>query len=78
MSVKSGSSKETMDTASNRSEADSEEAEADDERYFVLREVPHTETETTCKLCFRPAQVTRNIGRLARHKDMYCRVQTAP
>ena len=52
MSVKSGSSKETLDTASNRSEADSEEAEADDERYFVLREVPHTETETTCKLCF--------------------------
>ena len=58
MSVKSGSSKETLDTASNRSVADSEEAEADDERYFVLREVPHTETETTCKLCFRPAQVT--------------------
>ena len=61
MSVKSGSSKETLDTASNRSEADSEEAEADDERYFVLREVPHTETETTCKLCFRPAQVTHII-----------------
>ena len=60
MSVKSGSTKETFDTSSAKSEVDSEEAEADDERNFVLREVPHTETETTCKLCFRPAQVTRN------------------
>ena len=60
MSVKSGSTKETFDTSSAKSELDSEEAEADDERNFVLREVPHTETETTCKLCFRPAQVTRN------------------
>ena len=60
MSVKSGSTKETFDTSSAKSEVDSEEAEADDERNFVLREVPHTETETTCKLCFRPAQVTRD------------------
>ena len=60
MSVKSGSTKETFDTSSAKFEVDSEEAEADDERNFVLREVPHTETETTCKLCFRPAQVTRN------------------
>ena len=64
MSVKSGSTKETFDTSSAKSELDSEEAEAeaeaDDERNFVLREVPHTETETTCKLCFRPAQVTRD------------------
>ena len=60
MSVKSGSTKETFDTSSAKSEVDSEEAEADDERNFVLCEVPHTETETTCKLCFRPAQVTRN------------------
>ena len=50
MSVKSGP-KETLDTDSR-----SEEAGAYDERNFVLREVPHTETQTTCKLCFRPAQ----------------------
>ena len=52
MSAKAGS---TLDT---RSEAESEETEADEELNFVLREVPHTETQTTCKLCFRPAQVT--------------------
>ena len=52
MSVKAGSALDT------RSEAESEEAEADEELNFVLREVPHTETQTTCKLCFRPAQVT--------------------
>ena len=57
MSVKSGSTKEELDSASTRSEAESEDADPDDERYFVLREVPHTETQTTCKLCFRPAQV---------------------
>ena len=52
MSVKAGSALDT------RSETESEEAEADEELNFVLREVPHTETQTTCKLCFRPAQVT--------------------
>ena len=52
MSVKAGSA---LDTGS---EAESEEAEADEELNFVLREVPHTETQTICKLCFRPAQVT--------------------
>ena len=50
MSIKSGP-KETLDTDSR-----SEEAGAYDERNFVLREVPHTEIQTTCKLCFRPAQ----------------------
>ena len=60
MSVKSGSTKETFDSSSAKSEADSEEAEVDNEQSFVLHEVPHTETLTTCKLCFRPAQVIKN------------------
>ena len=76
MSVKSGS-KETLDTDS-RSEGETEEAEADDERNFVLREVPHTETQTTCKLCFRPAQVLHSMKETAiLNIFLYCRVQTA-
>ena len=76
MSVMSGS-KETLDTDS-RSEGESEDAEADDERNFVLREVPHTETQTTCKLCFRPAQVLRSMQETAiLYIYLYCRVQTA-
>ena len=63
MSLMSGS-KETLDTDS-RLEGESEDAEADDERNFVLREVPHTETQTTCKLCFRPAQVLRSMQETA-------------
>jgi len=60
MSVKSfGSSKDC--SSGRRSAAEDEASESgsstsEDPASFVLREVPHTETETLCKLCFRPAQ----------------------
>lgn len=47
--VKSKTEADTSDTCSSASD----EVDTDS---FVLREVPHTETETVCKLCFRPAQ----------------------
>ena len=56
MSVKSLSTKDPSETCSNKSETESE-VDSEDENNFVLREVPVTETQTVCKLCFRPAQV---------------------
>lgn len=55
MSLKSLSTKDPSETCSNKSETESE-VDSEDENNFVLREVPVTETQTVCKLCFRPAQ----------------------
>ena len=60
MSVKSfGSTKDSSDgghSKADNSDTSSSTSEEMEQEQFVLREVPHTETETVCKLCFRPAQ----------------------
>ena len=60
MSIKSVSTKDSSDSCSTKSDNDSEvdgsSTASDDESTFVLVEIPHTDTKTVCKLCFRPAQ----------------------
>ena len=51
MSVKSD-----PESGSTRSE-DGSEADSEDSSSFTLVEIPHTDTTTFCKLCFRKAQV---------------------